>query len=82
MPDLTLSTNVVTRGKRVCCRYKWLDDCEHSGGGRFMDEGTVYVSIKGWGANGSTQLCICSEHAQEFFKQITGIKRELKKLKV
>jgi hypothetical protein len=82
MSDLTITIETVTKGKRVACRYKWLDPCKKSGAknhGDFMKEDTKYIAIRGWAAGGAVTIGICEYHAEEFFEQISKAKRELKK---
>ncbi len=82
MSDLSVTLETVTKGKRVACRYKWLDPCKKSGAklhGDFMKEGTKYVAVRGWAAGGAVTISICEHHADEFFAQVSEAKRELKK---
>ena len=80
--DITITAETATKSRRPRCRY---DDevCTASGAKQPHDNmavGTNYISIKGWGAGGSVTLCVCEHHADDFFKQITKVKRDLKKL--
>lgn len=83
MSDLTVTAEIVPKGRRVSCRYKWLNPCKKSGAknnGDFMAEGTRYIAIRGWAAGGGVTIAVCEHHAEEFFKQVAQAKKDLKAL--
>ena len=83
MSDLTVTAEIVPKGRRIACRYEWLNPCKKSGAkehGDFMVEGTKYIAIRGWASGGSFTIGICEHHAEDFFKQVLKAKKELKKL--
>lgn len=80
MADMTISAEVVVKGRRVACRYKWLDPCKKSGAKHhrdFMKEGTPYIAIRGWSSSGQIVLAVCEYHAQDLFDQLTKAKKDL-----
>lgn len=79
MGDFTISAEIVPKGRKVSCRYKWLEDCKKSGG-RFMKTGQKYLAIRSWASGGSVTIGICEHHAEDFFKQVAKAKKDLKKL--
>jgi len=63
------------KGKQILLCRKYFNKYEA------IPKGAHYVSINGYASGGSASLCMCLEHAEEFFKEVTKVKREIKKIK-
>lgn len=63
--------------RRVKCRYHWLDNCKNSNEDGYLKKNTPYIVIRGWCANGQTNLVICHDCAKKFFDQIDDVKKQM-----
>lgn len=45
-----------------------------------IKKGDYYISITGWGAGGSANLCVCMKHSEDFLKQAKQLFKDIKKL--